>query len=406
MKNVAILNTCISGSTGKIAKGLFEKLRQTGYNVFFCYGREDGTKEKGYYKIGGDINKYLHAAIAKFGGLQGYGSINPTHKLIKFFIEKNIDVVYIVSPHGYYINEKMLYEYLKANSIITIYIMIDEYAYLGSCGYSNDCTNYRRGCKNCPREKRLLLARITGGASRVYERKENFYKDNESIIFVGPKYTIAQAKKSPLLSSKRFVELDEAIDVVFYAPRDTSALKEELGISKEQIVCVCVAPYSYERKGCKYYVELARRFENDNRYAFVHVGFNVDPSKENLPQNYKAIGFLKDQNKLADYYSLGDLFVFPSLLDTMPNACLEALSAGTPLLCFDTSGMPYIADETVASFVEPKNVDAMEAVVRHTGKKTEVTIKLCREYALKRYDNREYYKKLIHIAEQCQEDTK
>ena len=144
---------------------------------------------------------------------------------------------------------------------------------------------------------------------------------------------------------------------------------------------------------------MARKFEGDSRFSFVHVGFDLPKGTVDLPSNYIPIGFLKDQEKLAQYYSLGDLFVFPSVLDTMPNACLEALASGTPLLCFNISGMPFIADNTVATFVAPRDVNAMADVVRHTNKKTQEIINACRNYALRRYDNQLYFERLCNIAE-------
>lgn len=400
MKNVAILNTCISGSTGKIAVGLFDALVKQNRKPYFYYGREDGGIKEGFYKIGSSINKYIHAGIFKVTGLQGYGSIIPTKHLIKELEKQNIDTLFIISPHGYYINERILWEYVSNNNILVIYLMIDEYAYLGNCGYSGDCYNFLQACKSCPRFKRNVIARMINGPSISYRMKDRYYNECKRIVFVGPEYTIKRAELSPLMCGKRMEILDEAINTSFFYPRDCTDLKERLGINKDDIVCVCIAPYSYERKGCKYFVELAKRFENNDKYRFLQVGFNVNPSSVNLPSNYIPIGFLNDQELLAQYYSLGDIFVFPSLQDTMPNACLEALSSGTPLLLFNISGMPYIADETVATLVEAKNVDQMVEVINKVEKKNDKTIDTCRRYALDRYDNRSYYNKLISIAEE------
>ena len=144
-------------------------------------------------------------------------------------------------------------------------------------------------------------------------------------------------------------------------------------------------------------MELARKFEGNPRYVFIHVGY-LNKKKENLPTNYTPIGFVRDQNLLAEYFSIGDIFVFPSLLDTMPNACLDALACGTPLLCFDISGMPYVGNSDVATFVEPRNVKAMAEVIMKVEPKEQETIKQCRDYALQRYDSRKYNEKLINIA--------
>ena len=399
MKNVAILNTCISGSTGKIASGLHEKLILKGYNSYFCYGREDSNKKQGYYKIGNVLNKYFHAGLAKFFGLQGIGSVIPTTRLTNFFKRKSIDTLFIVSLHGYYLNERILYRCTSKMNINIIYIMIDEYAYLGNCAYSDNCEGYINECKECLRRNDYIPLKSLNSPSLVFEIKKRGYHANKNMIFVGPQYTIEKARKSPLLSNRKLILLDEAVNTDLYIPQDTNKLRLELGIKENQIVILCIAPFSYKRKGCKYFVELARRFEHNNRYVFVHVGFDVNPKKVDLPRNYIKIGYIKNQSLLAQYYSLGDLFVFPSLLDTMPNACLEALSSGTPLLIFNISGMPYIADETVATFVEAADVDSMVKVVEKTSKKTNDKSRICREYALRRYDSKIYYNKLIDLGE-------
>ena len=100
---------------------------------------------------------------------------------------------------------------------------------------------------------------------------------------------------------------------------------------------------------------------------------------------------------MVEYYSLADLFVFPSLADTMPNACLEALACGSPLLCFNVSGMPYIGDESVMTLVEPENVVQMVDAICRITHKTQEIIDKCRNYALSRYDNQKYCEKLINV---------
>ena len=186
-----------------------------------------------------------------------------------------------------------------------------------------------------------------------------------------------------------------------YYPRNTDNLYSELGISDNKIVITCIAPFNNtvnDRKGCRFFIELARRFESNNNYIFIHVGYMCE-DKSFLPKNYIPIGFIRDQNKLAEYFSIGDLFVFPSLLDTMPNACLDSLACGVPLLCFDISGMPYVSDNTVGTFVEARNVTELQKVVQKTVKKNSDIIQRCRSYALSRYDSKKYNERLMQIGE-------
>ncbi len=392
-KNIAIINTVSDKSTGKICFGLFNYFIQKEYSVYFCYGYGKKLSVKNTYRINYFIERYIHAILARLTGLQGYFSNLATTRLFHYLKKNNIDTIYAASLHGYYLNENRFLKYVEKNSINFVYIMIDEYPYKGKCGYSADCDNYLYGCGNCPSIKEYPKSLFFDQSSKIFLMKKKSYQSirNHS-IFVGPEFVVKDAKKSPLMEKMKTSIVDESIDTDFYCPRNSSELKKILKIAPAKIVILCIAPSSIERKGTRYFTELARRFENDERYIFVHVGYTT--SDIGLPKNYIPIGYISDQEILAQYYSIGDLFVFPSLLDTMPNACLEALSCGVPLLCFNTSGMPYLGDESVMTLVEAKNVDEMEKVVRNTGKLTDEKRNLCRGYALRRYSSKDYYNKL------------
>ncbi len=403
MKNVAILNNGDAGSTGNIAINLHNALKRAGYNSIFCFGR--GHKENGrdLYRIENPLTLKLHAFFCRLTGKQGFYSTSVTVKLLHLFDSLNIDTIYIVCIHGYYINERYLYKYVSDNHIRLVHLMIDEYAFTGKCAYTYNCTRYLQGCGKCPNKNKYPASYLLDGSAKVFSMKMSAYAILDNAVFVGPKFVVDQALASPLFKnnkSLRLCVLDEAIDMDIYYPRETNKLRESLGIKDDKIIITCVVPYYGEendRKGGRYFIELARKFVDDTRYCFVHVGYNNSKTEE-LPGNYIPVGFIKDQNLLAEYFSLGDLFVFPSLQDTMPNACLDALACGTPLLCFNISGMPFVASNEVGIFVEPRSIEKLYDVIIKTHKKTNVIITKCRNYALSRYDSKSYNKFLIKLG--------
>lgn len=405
MKNVVILNNGDCGSTGNIAVNLHRELLRREYNSLFCYGRGKKSIDTNTYRIGSICSLRLHVFMTRISGLQGFYSIKATHKLLKMLKQRNVDTIYIVCIHGYYINERLLYQFIADNHIRLVHIMIDEYAYTGKCAYRNGCERYLYGCGHCPHKYEYPASKLFDGSRTVFSMKKVAYSKLDNAIFVGPEFVVKQAEKSPLFLDKlhKGVELsvlDEAIDTDIYYPRNTLRLKKELGISNEKIIVSCVVPYDgspNDRKGGRFFIELARIFEDDSRYVFIHVGYR-NKRKEDLPVNFMPIGFVSNQDLLAEYFSIGDLFVFPSLLDTMPNACLDSLACGTPLLAFNVSGMPYMANEEVGTFVEAGNVDAFAEIVNMSSKKTESIIRKCRDYALLRYDSRKYNEKLIKLG--------
>lgn len=400
MKNVAIINNGDSGSTGNISLNLHRDLKEKGFNSYFCYGRGDKGNDIDKYRIDSDLELKMHVIMTRITGLQGFYSNNATTRLLKRFDEWNIDTIFVVCIHGYYINEMKLYQYIANHNLRLIHIMIDEYAYTGKCAYRDECDRYLIGCGKCPHKKDYPSSCFLDGSKKVFESKRSSYNHLTNSVFVGPRFVVEQAQNSPLFKNVKTAILDEAIDMEVFCPRNVDDLKKSLEVGKDKTVILSVVPYDGEendRKGGRYFIDLARRFEGDDRFVFVHVGYR-NKKDECLPGNFIPIGFVNDMNLLSEYFSLGDLFVFPSLLDTMPNACLDALACGTPILCFNISGMPYIANSEVGSFVEPRNVEELAKVVNSVQKKTPQIIEKCREYASGRYDSKDYNTKLIEIA--------
>lgn len=396
MNDSCILNTCDWGSTGKIAKGLQQYLQSDGEKTIFCYGRGEKRDDEERFRFCTKMDVGVHYADTKITGRLNAFSKAATKRLIARLRKLGVKEIYLVNLHGHVLNEKMFLDYLIKDDIHVVYIMADESAFLGNCVYRSGCEAYLNGCADCPRLGDMAKLLCPDASKKAYQVKKAAYERLKDITFVGPEFVILAARTSPLLEGKRLEIVDEAIDVSVNVPRDTTALREQLGIKDDQIVIGCVAPYSYPRKGVRYLVEAARKLENDERFVFVQVGFDIK-DKSFLPKNYIPIGYVNGQELLTEYYSLADLFVFPSLHDTMPNACLEALACGTPLLCFNTSGMPYMADETVMTLVEPENVGQMVGVIKKTKKKDETIINTCRNYALKRFDNQKYFERLVSI---------
>jgi len=394
--SIAVINTGNWGSTGKIAKNLCCNFRQEGYRVLFCHGHGDVEDNNNEYKISSSTDRLIHSIGSRLFGNQGCYSHFSTRKLIKKLERERVDTVILLSLHGNYLNQNIFFDYLSSHNINVIYIMIDEYPYVGKCGGTMGCTNYVNGCKKCPHVKMYPPSLIFDRASSLYEMKARNYKKTNKIVFVGPEFVVDNAKRSPMMNGHRFCVLDETIDVSTYAPREYDSLKNKLMISEDKIVIVCVASITSGYKGARYFTELASKFEDDRRFVFVHVASEKE-GIERPTNNLIVRGFVESEQELAEYMSMADLFVFPSVQDTMSNTCIEALACGSPLLCFNISGMPYLGNEEVMTLVEARNVEQMVTVVKHTKKKTVEMINKCRRYALSRYDSRDYCKRIMSI---------
>lgn len=343
---------------------------------------------------------FLHNQIT---GVHGHFAPFSMRRVIRMIEKFQPDIIQLYNLHGYYVDIYRLFDYLKEKHLPIVYGMLDEHPYLGYCMYAYDCDQYITGCRNCDwkrfrREYPRNLFR--NGSEKTVALKQRAYADySDKLIFTAPKWVLERAEKSYLLKEMNLKEVDEFVDTdkIFY-PRATDGLKEELGIPKDAFVVLNVAPSNDPRKGVRYYVELAKQFGHAHpEYVFVHVGYQG--RIEGLPSNFIPISFVRDQGRLAQFYSMADVFVCTSLADTMPNTCLDALSCGTPILGFDITGVPYVAEAPLGYFVEAGNISELGKALLVKEKKTQEVVEQCREYAVKRYSPETYYKKMIKIYE-------
>lgn len=391
MKNIAIINVMNIKSTGKIALNLLNQLTDKGYNVTFFYGRGEKSDDPRQIRFESHFEVLVHAFLSRLTGLQGFFSCLATRRLIKEMKKRNIDTVILLNPHGYYLNERLFYSFVENYNLRLVYIIPDEYAYMGNCSGRATCERWKTDRGKCPNIHRYPNSWLFDTCPFVMRIKEKNYKRLKRAKFIGPEFVINNLKQSYLGQFMSTAILDEAIDIDLYQPRDASKLRQELGINEDKVVILCIAP-PYKNIGD--FKCVAEHFKNEDKYVFIHVGKDDTVTQG----NYIHVNFVKENSDLAVYYSMADLFLFPSLADTMSNACLEALACGTPLLTFNISGMPYLMDSSVGTMVEPGNVEQLVKIVEKTEKKTPEMTKRCRRYAEERYDMNNYADKLLGIA--------
>jgi glycosyltransferase involved in cell wall biosynthesis len=297
--------------------------------------------------------------------------------------------------HGYYVNEFKLLRFLKQNHIKTIYSMIDEYPYMGKCTNSFGCNKFETKCYHCPQIRDYPKSLLFDRSAKIFEMKKEAYRGFRNIIFTGPQWVLDRAKKSSLIWNMNFANIDEFTDLenVFY-PREISGLRNKLGISRDKKIVLNVGPFVYPRKGGIYFLNIAKLLEKEN-IIFIHVGY--DGKTDKLPANFIPVDYVRDQDKLAEYYSIADLLVCTSLADTMPNVCIEALSCGTPICGFNVDGISFISTPEFGTFVPVFDILSLSLVIKSAPYKTRERSLACRTYSEMRYSKQLFFSKVLKL---------
>lgn len=402
MEKVAVINSVYEySSTGALTKQLFDFGNKHGYEAFVFYGRGEKIVDNHVIRIDSKIEFYLHKLLTLITGYQGVFSNRATDKLIKYLKEKEIRRVILLNIHGYYLNEKRLLDFLKKNNIVTVYVTPDEYAGLGKCCYNKGCEKFKSECGSCPLVKDYPKSLFFDRSKQIFKRKKESYEGFNTLTIVGPETNLIKFRESALIKDKPMKRASWGVDLDLYKYVIDDSLYEKYSIPREKVIVLTVANYSNPRKGVKeYFFEIARRLQGTD-YHFINVGYDGDLKKEEIPANMTTIGYINDQSELAHIYALSDLYLLASTTDTMPISCLISFACETPVCCFYTSGLKYLADRTnpAIRYCDKVNVDALEKIIRQTGKKDSLSKVACRKLAEDEYSVEAFNRKVYEIFE-------
>lgn len=383
-------------STGKIVYGLYQYLKARGDDAIICYRgvKEEKLDDPNIIQLGTKVECFVSFFLSKLFGYEGIFNPFATKKFFKILEEFHPDVVHLFNLPGYYLNYYKVMEFLKGEKIPTVYSMMDEFNYTAKCTFSYDCTRFMSECHHCPQKKDYPKSWFFDNSNRIFKRKQRIYNNWNLLTLTGVEWSCDRALKSAISRNNKLVVIPHPINSKsLYTPRETSNLRKKLNIPDENIIVLTATDATSVRKGGKYFFELARKMEKVSGYTFVFVGY--DRSDWIIPSNMITVGFVHDQDLLAEYYSLADVYVCVSLADTFPTTCLNALACGTKLIGFDAGGVPYCAPPQYGHYVPAGDVDGLVSEVLNVHKKTEDEIKETRAFACSTYSeevvNRKFY---------------
>jgi len=352
---VAIINSVYGvGSTGKIVKELESCLKENDIQCKVFYGRKNGNETGGEF-FGSNFSVKLHALFSRLFGGQGLKSNNATKNLIKQLEEFNPDVINLHNLHGYYLNYKILFEYINKKNIKVYWTLHDLWPITGHCAYYENC-NITSECKGCKNKKEYPKA-FLDNTHKNYLLKKQLFSDVKDLTFICPSEWIKKEIGKSFLSNKKCVVINNGIDIDKFNNVKEN-FKQKYNLQNKKVLLGVSLQWS-SRKGLDAFNKLAEDLPEE--YKIVLVGVN----KEKV--NDKILALPKTQNlqELVDIYASSDLFVNPTLLDNFPTVNIEALASGLPVITYATGGSGEIIDNTCGVQVEKGDYEQLFNSICH-----------------------------------------
>lgn len=355
MRILYINSVCKSGSTGKIVYSLYTSVNEHGGEAAVCYGRGAELREKNIYKFGLDAETVLHAGLTRITGFTGCFSALSTRRLLRFMDEFKPDIIHLHEPHAYFVDLAPLFRYIKMRRIPLVYTFHCEFTYTGKCGFSGDCERWKTGCGKCPRLGEYPKTVFFDFTAKMWREKKALLQ-GQNMVICTPSEWLADRVRQSFLHGYDVRVVPNGIDTELFHPRPYEHLRRRHGLTDEKVV-LAVAPYMMaERKGGRDVLRLAESMKNEN-VKFILIG--VDDLSESFPENVIAMGRTENQQELAEYYSMADVFVICSAMENLPTTCIEAVCCGTPVAGFDVGGTAETAPAPMGKFCAFGDIDAL-----------------------------------------------
>lgn len=396
-------------STGRITESIGRLASECGWDCHIAHGaRYVGRSQMSSYQIGSVMDEYIHFAGSLFLDRHGLGSSFATKRLLNK-IENDIkpDLIHLHCIHGYYLNYKLLFEYLSQKKIPVVWTFHDCWAFTGHCAHFENvrCTKWKTNCAECPNLQQYPRS-ITDASERNYKLKHRLFTSLHDLTVVPVSEWMTELVSASFMNKAKVKTICNGVDISLFnlCSEDVRTdLKNELGVGQRKMILGVAGTWT-DQKGLADFHALSEMITDD--YIIVLVGLDSKQMKS-LPANIIGVERVSAPEKLAKLYAAADVFVNPTYADTFPTVNIEALACGTPVVTYDTGGSPEVLSEFTGKVVSVGNKEALlHAVIEVTSTDRDVNRRACRERAVSRYDMNARFMDYVDLYEELIDNYK
>ena len=394
------------GSTGLIAKEILDEVIVSGGEAYAAsVERQNHTNLgslSGYITIGNKLDRNIHALKSRIFGEQGFYSKAATKKLIQKIQYIDPDIIHLHNLHNNYINLELLFDFIREYKINTVITLHDCWFFTGKCCHFlyDDCEKWLTGCIHCPRQKKEIPSFFFDRSARDYEKKKLLIGANPYVHVVGCSDWLTNCARRSFLKNRVEYTIYNGIDLSIFKPTDYGT-KISLGLEGKKIILGMANKWLAEENRSTYDYIISKLHKNT---VLILIGCTNKQILNIAKENILAIGFVQNRSKLAEYYSMADVFVNVTKVDSFPTVNIEALACGTPVITYDSGGSAETIDGTTGAVVAYGDYINLMNKINTVLKIGKLKYKEnCVKRAMQYYDKKERFQEYIKLYENIME---
>lgn len=383
MKLVEI-NTVCNVATGKIMGDTQRIANQAGYETISFYGRRKGYKDIRCKKFGNIFSFLSHVFISVVFDAEGRGSYFATKKLIRLIKKENPNIIHLHNLHGYYLNYKLLFDYLnneyKGKIVWTFH---DCWPFTGHCPHFTiaNCNKWEKECYSCPNKKNYPISLLFDNSRNNYKLKKELFTKRNDLEIIVPSQWLKNLVEKSFFKVNRVNVINNFIDLKKFKKTYDKSIYEKYKIDDSKKIVLGVANVWDERKGLSVFLKLANDLKD---LQFVLVGLSKKQIRNiRTYKNVVGIERTDNQEELVKIYSIANVFINPSKEETFSMVCLEALACSVPVIVYQNTAMEDFVNEK--NGLVCKKIEKEE--VLKVLKKKDFDFKNVKNYSISMYRN-------------------
>lgn len=403
-----------STSTGRIMKEIGELAIANGWESYVAYSKgRDGLPGSTSIPVpvGNKASVAWHGLQTRILDRHGLGSVLATKRFIEDIRRIGPDIIHIHNIHGYFLNYRILFDFLSHSGIQVIWTVHDCWLYTGHCYHYMyaGCDRWKTGCGHCPQRGKFPRSLFADRSARNFrDKRDAFCSMPEDRLTIVPVSDWMRSEMSEsFLKDYRFQVIHNGIDTDVFSPQPAleSEVRRCYGLGDRHVILGIASIWS-EEKGLNDFVEMAARLDSDE--VIVLVGMDRKQLDDVLSRYGRtvlgdrmvAVKRTADVHQLAGLYSTADVFVNPTWQDNYPTVNLEAISCGTPVVTYRTGGSIEAVAGDTGFVVEQGDIEGLVDAVRRVETLGKANfMDACRSRAVKEFRKEDRYAEYIELYE-------
>ena len=399
------------GAPGRIVEQIGLLAEKNGYECLVAHStRNENPSQLRHYAMTTRWQEVFHALGAKFLDLHGLLSTAQTRELVERIKDYQPDIIHLHNIHGYFCNFKVLFEYLDSVDTPVVWTLHDCWSFTGRCFHfvGVDCYKWKTGCYDCKAEPSYTVSKYYDRSKELYALKKRLFSSVKNLTLVPVSDWQAAFLKDSFLKDCNVYTIHNGVDIEKFRPMNGNRLRNKHKLDGKFVILGVASPWN-TRKGLDDFYLLRTMLSDE--FAIVMVGL-TSKQIEKLPDGIIGIARTESQQELAEYYSMADVFVNLTYLDTFPTTNLEALACGTPVVTYRTGGSPEAISDVenvkmvkdgiecypTGMVVEQGDVEGIIRSIRELRQRP-INANVCRQRAVEHFDKDKCFEKYIGLYE-------